>query len=67
MIDAMREFGEEHGFDVRFDSTIPAGAPTCHFRMWHTAAGGSENSDWQQYTAAINAKALEIAQRPDGE
>ncbi len=24
MIDAMREFGREHDFDVRFDSTIPA-------------------------------------------
>ncbi len=34
MIDAMREFGREHDFDVRFDSTIPAGAPTCHFTMW---------------------------------
>ena len=37
MIDAMREFGQEHDFDVRFDSTIPAGAPTCHFTMWRIA------------------------------
>ncbi|HEY1599797.1 MAG TPA: hypothetical protein VGG64_09360 [Pirellulales bacterium] len=68
MIDAMREYGPEHDFDVRFDSTIPAGAPTCHFTMWHTSNAESKSA-WQQYTTAIDEKALEIAKRPpvDGE
>jgi hypothetical protein len=63
MIDAMREFGREHDFDVRFDSTIPAGAPTCHFTIWR-AADSDERTAWQSYTEAIDAKALEIAERP---
>lgn len=66
MIDAMREYGREHDFDVRFDSTIPAGAPTCHFTMWR-ATDPETKTAWQEYTAAIDAKALEIAQRTAGE
>lgn len=62
MIEAAKEFSAEHGFDVRFDSTIPAGAPTCHFTIWR-AEEGQEASDWQQYTTQIDAKALEIAAR----
>jgi hypothetical protein len=62
MIAAMREFGQEHDFDVRFDTTIPSGSPTCHFTMWR-ATSADEKSAWQQYTAAIEAKALEIAAR----
>ena len=64
MIDAMREFGSQHGFDVRFDSTIPAGAPTCHFTMWRRSEDEAASSDWQTYTAQIDKKALEIAARP---
>lgn len=63
MIDAMREFGHEHGFDVRFDSTIPAGAETCHFTMWRASPDDTEPSDWQRYTVQLDQKALEIAQR----
>ena len=62
MIEAAKEFGEEHGFDVRFDSTIPAGAPTCHFTIWRAKPGEPPHA-WQQYTAQIDAKALEIAAR----
>ena len=62
MIEAMREFGSDRGFDVRFDSTIPAGAQTCHFSMWRTGTG--ENAAWQDYTVQLNTKALEIAKRP---
>ncbi|MBL9125211.1 MAG: hypothetical protein JNG90_16360 [Planctomycetaceae bacterium] len=62
MIDAMKEYGSEHGFDVRFDTTIPAGAETCHFTMWRSH-DDTEKSAWQQYTALIDAKALEIAAR----
>jgi hypothetical protein len=64
MIDAMREFGQEHHFDVRFDSTIPAGAPTCHFTMWRRhGEDDHDHSAWQEYTVEINERALEIARR----
>ena len=66
MIDAMREFGEEHHFDVRFDTTIPAGAPTCHFTVCVAPAESEEQTEWQRYTASIDEKALEIANRPEG-
>jgi hypothetical protein len=62
MIEAAREYSAEHGFDVRFDSTIPAGAATCHFTMWR-ADEGPQPTAWQTYTAQIDAKALEIAAR----
>lgn len=62
MIEAAKEFGAEHGFDVRFDSTIPAGAPTCHFTMWR-AEQGDDAQAWQQYTVQIDEKALAIAAR----
>lgn len=61
MIDAAQDFAGRFNFEVRFDSTIPAGAPTCHFTMWR--GGEGESQAWQAYTAAIERKALEIAQR----
>lgn len=63
MIDAMREFGAEHDFDVRFDTTIPAGAKTCHFTMWQDNDESEEPTAWQLYTVSLDRKALEIAQR----
>ncbi len=62
MIEAAKEFSAEHGFDVRFDSTIPAGAPTCHFTMWRST-DGTESDTWKRDTAHIDAKALEHAAR----
>ncbi len=59
MIDAAVELADRLGFEVRFDSTIPAGAETCHFSMWSGAAG--ETGAWQAYTERLNEKALEIA------
>jgi hypothetical protein len=56
MIDAAQEFAGRFGFQVRFDSTIPAGAPTCHFTMWKPDAG--EQSQWAEKTRLIEAKAL---------
>jgi hypothetical protein len=56
MIDAAREFGAKFGFDVRFDSTIPAGAKTCHFTMW--MATETEKAEWATYTAKLERKAL---------
>lgn len=59
MIDAARDLTKRFGFDVRFDSTIPAGAPTCHFTMWR----GEEEmgTAWKDLTAQIERKALERA------
>jgi hypothetical protein len=61
MIDAAQEFGEQYGFDVRFDSTIPAGAKTCHFTMWK--ATDEEKAQWGAYTAQLEKKALEHAKK----
>ena len=56
MLDAAREKAGELGFDVRFDTTIPSGAPTCHFTMWKPSE--SERAEWTEKTKAIEAKAL---------
>ena len=56
MIDAAREFATGFGFEVRFDSTIPAGASTCHFTMWRATDG--EKREWDAYTKLLEAKAL---------
>lgn len=59
MLEALKEFGTAENFQVRFDTTIPAGAPTCHFTMWKTSdAAGVE---WQQLTHQIELKALQMA------
>ncbi len=60
MIDALVEFNPRFAFDVQFDSTIPAGAPTCHFRMWQRATDGAP-AQWQTDTQMIDVKALRIA------
>ena len=64
MIEAGREFGREHGFDVRVDSTIPAGAPTCHFTIWQGGPEADETS-WQRRTVELDNQALAMA-RGDG-
>jgi hypothetical protein len=61
MMEALRESGAVENFEVRFDSTIPAGAPTCHFTIWQ--ASGEERAAWQQYTGLIELKALKIAEQ----
>lgn len=64
MIDAAEEKFPGLGFQVRFDSTIPAGAPTCHFSLWR----GDEQSAraWTEYTRKLDEKALEIAKIQEG-
>ncbi len=60
MIDALKEFsGKDTGFQVRFDSTIPSGAKTCHFTIWRSE--GSDKDEWAQFTEMLDEKALEIA------
>jgi hypothetical protein len=48
---------------VRFDTTIPAGAPTCHFTIWR--AEGDEARVWDEATRSMERKALRLAQAPD--
>jgi hypothetical protein len=63
MMDAAKDYGGKHGFfDVRFDTTIPSGATTCHFTMWKASA--EEKEEWQKYTALLEEKALVRAKRP---
>ncbi|MBI2571549.1 MAG: hypothetical protein HYV63_31450 [Candidatus Schekmanbacteria bacterium] len=59
MIEAAQELAESFGFQVRFDTTIPAGAPTCHFTMWKADRG--KDTAWETYTKLLDAKALERA------
>jgi hypothetical protein len=58
MIDAASGYARMRGWQVRFDSTIPAGAPTCHFTLWQ-----GEDKAWQDFTKLIEAKALARAKR----
>lgn len=62
MLDALKEFGIDQGFEVRFDSTIPAGAPTCHFTIWKNEAA-ADRTAWDEFTNFLDAKALTFAQR----
>jgi hypothetical protein len=58
ILEAFRDLSGIRGLQVRFDCTIPAGAPTCHFSMW---LGDGDESQWLHDTAEIEAKALRIA------
>jgi hypothetical protein len=62
MIDAAQQFAGRFGFQVRFDSTIPAGAETCHFTMWKPDE--NEKARWEEYTRLLEAKALVRAKEP---
>ncbi len=59
MLDAAREHAAQFGFDVRFDTTIPSGAATCHFTMWKPTP--EEKAAWDEYTRTLEAKALALA------
>ena len=65
MIDAAAEFAGSFGFQVRFDTTIPSGAPTCHFTLWR--ASDEEKRTWETYTRLLEEKALVRAKRGGGE
>jgi hypothetical protein len=62
MIEAAQEHAGRFGFQVRFDSTIPAGAETCHFTMWKPDE--AEKARWDEYTRLLEAKALVRAKTP---
>ncbi|HVY47099.1 MAG TPA: hypothetical protein VHB21_14525 [Minicystis sp.] len=59
MIDAAQEFSGKFGFEVRFDTTIPSGAETCHFTLWK--ADEKERAAWGELTKSLEHKALERA------
>jgi hypothetical protein len=61
MLDAAREHAAQFGFDVRFDTTIPSGAASCHFTMWKPSA--EEKGAWEAYTRRLEEKALAIAKK----
>ena len=61
MLEAARERAGDFGFDVRFDTTIPSGAQTCHFTMWKPT--DEEKAQWTATTQLIEAKALTHARR----
>jgi hypothetical protein len=62
MIDAVREkLGDAFDANVKFDSTIPSGAHTCHFTVWKPE--GEEKQRWELYTKQLEAKALEHAKK----
>jgi hypothetical protein len=56
MLESAGEVTARRGWTVRFDSTIPAGAPTCHFTMWK--ASDEERERWREDTELIEARAL---------
>ncbi len=64
MIEAAREISGQFQFEVRFDTTIPSGATTCHFTMWKASA--AEKAEWDGYTKLLEAKALTRAKKDRG-
>jgi len=61
IIEAMQEKGYMGDWQVRFDCTIPAGAPTCHFILWKATA--EEKAEWERYTELLERKALQLSER----
>jgi len=57
--DAAGGYARMRGWEVRFDSTIPAGAQTCHFTMWKPS--DADRAAWTDYTKELERKALEKA------
>lgn len=56
MIQAAQEHSLGKDWQVKFDSTIPAGAQTCHFTLWR--ATDEETRAWNEYTQILETKAL---------
>ena len=56
MLQAAYDHALSKGWQVKFDSTIPAGATTCHFTLWR--ASDEEAKAWNDYSQLLEAKAL---------
>ncbi len=69
MIDAARDFAASKGrndiYDVMFKTTMPAGAPTCHFEIEKGATDAlgknAAAERWARYTEVLEKKNLKIA------
>jgi len=58
IIDAFRDSGVlQHDYQVEFKTTIPAGAETCLFHI--TRKNPDEKDRWEEYSKALEKKALE--------
>ena len=55
MIDAAQELALAKNWNVKFDTTIPSGSPTCHFTVWKD---DGKPAEWNRYTELLEAKAL---------
>ena len=51
-------FQDKIHFDAAFETTMPAGAPTCRFRVWQKPVADAED-DWNTYSAKLARKAVE--------
>jgi hypothetical protein len=60
IVDALEESGLVRGVQVRVDTTMPSGAPTCHFTLWRTT--DEEGRAWADYTGQLEVKALRLAE-----
>lgn len=56
LIEAAREHTLGKGWQVRFDTTIPAGAQTCHFTM--RRGDDADAAEWNRYSGLLETKAL---------
>lgn len=54
------------GFNGAFETTMPAGAPTCRFRIWRQKPGEAENA-WQTYSDQLAGRALRRADRGENQ
>ena len=53
------------GFNAAFEQTMPAGAPTCRFRIWRHQPGEDENA-WRAYSGRLAERALRRVGRGEG-
>jgi hypothetical protein len=52
--------GRYQGFNAAFEQTIPAGAPTCRFRIWRRQSEEGEDA-WRDYSDKLAERALRRA------
>jgi hypothetical protein len=57
MLDASRTIFGDRGLDVSFKTTIPSGARTCHFDIYHRE---TEGDDWNEYSDRLRGRALKL-------
>jgi hypothetical protein len=58
MLEGARAVFGDKGFDVRFTTTIPSGAPTCHFDIYRKDDASA--SDWNEHSERLRAQALKL-------